>query len=118
MNAIMKLCAPSKLYFFAAIILLFLSFVIDIQNKDTDKVCLGKLKCKNKPLYYFLNVIFILVWSWFLNILCTRGWNKLSWFLVLFPFIILVILFIIISYMVVRMAKSMNSANASLDIKI
>ena len=48
MNAVMKLCAPSKLYFFVAIILLFLSFVIDIQNKDTDKVCLGKLKCKNK----------------------------------------------------------------------
>ena len=113
MNAVMKLCAPSKIYFFMAIILLFLSFVNDMKNKDKDKVCLGKLKCKNKPLYYFLNVLFILVWTWVLNKLCTAGWVKLSWFLLLFPFIMLVILFFMISFFVVRMTKSLNNANAS-----
>jgi hypothetical protein len=106
MNSIMKLCAPSKIYFFMAIILFFLSVVNDMQNKD--KVCLGKLKCDNKPLYYILNVLFILAWTWVLNKLCSAGWTKLSWFLLLFPFIMLIILFIMISFFVVRMTKSMS----------
>ena len=118
MNAVMKLCAPSKIYFFMAIILLFLSFVNDLQNKDKDKVCLGKLKCKNKLLYYLLNVLFILFWTWILNKLCISGWVKLSWFLLVFPFFILVVLFFMVSFLVIRMAKSMNNANASLNINI
>ena len=109
----MKLCAPSKIYFFMAFILLFLSFVTDMKTKDKNKVCLGKLHCENKPLYYFMNVLFILVWTWVLNKLCNAGWNKLSWFLLLFPFFMLVILFIMISFFVVRMAKSMNTPNVS-----
>jgi hypothetical protein len=113
MNAIMKLCTPSKIYFFLATILLFISFVIDIQNKDKNKVCLGKLKCKNKPLYYLTNVLFIVFWSWVLNKLCSYGWVKLSWFLLLTPFFVLIVLFFIISYMVVRMAKSININHAN-----
>jgi hypothetical protein len=118
MNAIMRLCAPSKIYFFMAIILLFLSFVNDMQNKDKKKVCLGKLNCENKPLYYFLNVLFILIWTWILNKLCTTGWVKLSWFLLLFPFFMLLILIIMISFFVVRMAKTMNNSNTSMSINI
>jgi hypothetical protein len=109
MNAIMNLCTPSKIYLFISIILLFLSFVIDMRNKDKNKVCLGKLQCTNKPLYYFLNVLFILFWSWILNKLCITGWIKLSWFLLLFPFIMLLILFVMISFFVVRIAKSLNN---------
>ena len=116
MNAVMNLCSPSKIYFFVAIILLFLSFVSDARNKDKDKVCLGKLKCKNKPMYYLLNVLFILFWTWVLNKLCTMGWVKLSWFLLIFPFLMLVILFFMVSFLVIRMAKSMNNANASVKI--
>ena len=112
MNSVMKLCTPSKIYFFMAIILLFLSFFNDMRSKDKDKVCLGKLKCKSKPLYYFMNVLFIVLWTWVLNKLCSYGWVKLSWFLLVAPFFILLILFIMISYMVVRMAKNMNNANA------
>jgi hypothetical protein len=116
MNAVMNLCAPSKIYFFVAIILLFLSFVSDARNKDNDKVCLGKLKCKNKPMYYLLNVLFILFWTWVLNKLCNMGWVKLSWFLLIFPFLMLVILFFMVSFLVIRMAKSMNYANVSVKI--
>lgn len=115
MNSVMKLCTPSKIYFFVAVILLFLSFVIDMRNKDKDKVCLGKLKCKSKPLYYLLNVLFIVFWSWILNKLCSYGWVKLSWFLLLTPFFVLVVLFFMISYMVVRMAKNLNHAGASVS---
>ena len=113
MDSVMKLCTPSKIYFFAAIILLFLSFVNDMRNKDKDKVCLGKLKCKNKPLYYLMNVLFIIFWTWVLNKLCSHGWVKLSWFLLLTPFFVLILLFFMISYMVVRMAKNMKQATAS-----
>ena len=35
-----------------------------------------------------LKVLFITVWTWFLNFLCTTGHTTISWFLVLLPFII------------------------------
>jgi len=118
MNAIMKVCTPSKIYFIIAVILLFLSVINDMQNKDKSKVCLGTLKCTNKPLYYFMNVIFILFWTWVLNKLCTTGWVKLSWFLLLFPFFLLIALFIMISFFVANMAKSLNNVNSSVVISV
>ena len=112
MNSIMRLCMPSKIYFFMAVILFILSVVNDMQNKDKNKVCLGKLQCDNKPLYYFLNVFFILLWTWFLNKLCNMGWVKLSWFLLLFPFFVLLVVLIMISFFVVNMAKTLNNKDA------
>jgi hypothetical protein len=92
----MKLCTPSKIYFFLAIILLFLSFVNDMQNKDKDKVCLGKLKCKNKPLYYFMNILFIVFWTWILNVICKSGHEPISWLLVLLPYVLMFVLIALI----------------------
>jgi hypothetical protein len=42
-----------------------------------------------------IKVLFIALWTWLLNMLCEKGWEALSWFLVLLPFV-LFILFIII----------------------
>ena len=34
-------------------------------------------------------VFFALLWTWFLNFLCTKGYKNVSWFLVLLPFILI-----------------------------
>jgi len=39
--------------------------------------------------------IFVLVWTWFLNFLCSKGYGGISWFLVLLPFIFMIVIFII-----------------------
>lgn len=32
--------------------------------------------------------IFVLLWTWFLNFLCSTGYKKISWVLVVLPFIV------------------------------
>jgi hypothetical protein len=35
-----------------------------------------------------VNLFFVLLWTWFLNYLCSKGYTSVSWFLVLLPLII------------------------------
>jgi hypothetical protein len=107
MNFINNFCTPAKLYFIISLILLAISLYYDITRNDKDKICLGKLSCKleNKPVFYLLNVLFILLWAFVLNLLCRFGWSRLSWFLFLFPYIILGILFLTVAGLVLFIAK-------------
>ena len=107
-NIISNLCSPAKLYFYLIFILLIISAYYDLSRNDKDKICLGKIDCKvkNKPAMYVMNVLFILIWTFILNLLCSFGWTKLSWFLFLFPYIILGIFFLAITGIVIFIAKS------------
>ena len=107
MQLFYNLCTPSKIYLVVGIILLSISLYYDITKNDTDKICLGNLSCKiqSKPVFYVLNIFFILLWAFILNILCRYGWSKLSWFLFLFPYIILGIAFLTIAGLVIFIAK-------------
>ena len=101
---------PSKLYIIIAIILLIISSYYDIKSNDTEKLCLGNVKCtiKNKPAYYILNVVFILIWGWLLNLLCRHGWVKTSWFIFIFPYFLMLVAFIVVARMVVGIAKAQH----------
>ena len=103
-----NLCLPSKLYMIIGIIFLIVSYYHDMKTNDSEKICLGSLKCaiKNTPAYYGLNVIFILFWAWFLNLLCRYGWGKTAWFIFLFPYVLMIIALIVITKMVIGIAKT------------
>jgi hypothetical protein len=49
-------------------------------------------------------VLFVAVWTWFLNFLCTQGYTTISWILVLLPFIMF-ILMILLAYEVFKRVK-------------
>jgi hypothetical protein len=103
-----NLCTPAKLYFIISLILLAVSSYYDLTRNEKDKICLGKINCKveSKPVFYILNILFILLWAFILNMLCRFGWSKLSWFLFLFPYIILAIAFFTIAGLVIFVARS------------
>lgn len=105
-----NLCMPSKLYMIIGIILLAISYYYDIKTNDEEKICLGNVKCaiKNKPAYYAFNVLFILIWALLLNMLCSYGWIKTAWVIFIFPYVLMLIAFIIIARMVVGIAKTQN----------
>ena len=105
-----NLCMPSKLYMIIGIILLAISYYYDIKTNDEEKICLGNVKCaiKNKPAYYAFNVLFILIWALLLNMLCRYGWIKTAWVIFIFPYVLMLIAFIIIARMVVVIAKTQN----------
>jgi len=70
----MQLCTPALIYFILAI----MSILLLIVNKTT-------------VLIVFTNMVVILLWTWFLNFVCNKGFTSISWILVLSPYIITLI---------------------------
>jgi hypothetical protein len=69
-----KICTPAKLYFVLAV----LSIIIGMVNGIHVMAILGKL-------------LFAVVFTYFLSWLCKIGLKPLSWFLVLLPFIVILL---------------------------
>jgi len=92
-----NLCTPAHIYFVVSVILLLLGYfgmneitrIIKL-NQDDNKLLqtLNFTYQKDARVTYTFQIVFILVWTWILNFLCTKGYKNLSWFLVLFPWLL------------------------------
>lgn len=71
------LCRPAYVY----LILSLIAFILLIAMQSTGSAIMG----------YVLQVM---IWVFVLNLICTSGYENVSWFLVLFPFIIMVLMMI------------------------
>jgi len=87
-----KLCAPAKFYLVVSV---FAYLIMYFQNMRNDQIfCLGELGCYSENSIYILlfKAVYIIFWTWFLNIICRGGGTLFSWLLVLLPFILFFIL--------------------------
>jgi hypothetical protein len=87
-----NLCTPSYVYFVISIVALV---ILAIQNaENVDVYCLGSFSCSvtNTSLIFLLKFIYILFWTWVLNLICRAGAPGIAWFLVLLPFLIIAII--------------------------
>lgn len=93
---IKHLCTPSYVYLVLSIVFLLVSVMQNYGNSTT--YCLGSHSCDvaNTPLVFIVKSIYILFWTWVLNLMCNAGATNIAWFLVLLPFIVM---FIMISMM-------------------
>jgi hypothetical protein len=91
------ICVPAMLYLILSIIAL-----ISMAFQSCGALCL---------LFKFL---FIAIWTWFLNFLCTQGYTTISWILVLLPFIMF-ILMILLAVEVIKRAKNSGEEFVSLS---
>jgi hypothetical protein len=80
-----KLCSPALFY----LILSIISFVA---------AAIHKVKMSSM----IVKAIFILLWTWFLNWLCTNGHKDIAWFLVILPFVIMLGMFVIAMEIITR----------------
>ena len=74
---------------------LFLFFVIAIQNRKNDKkYCVGDYECDVSSTFivFVIKIVYVLFWTWVLHLICRAGYTKLSWFIVLLPFILMFVL--------------------------
>lgn len=86
------LCTPAVVYFALSIITLI---VIATQNVGyTNIYCLGSYTCdvSNTGLIFLVKFVYIIFWTWILNLICRAGAPTLSWILVLLPYILLFVL--------------------------
>jgi hypothetical protein len=95
-----ELCTPAALYFIISIIGLIIILFQNLHN--TNSYNIGNFSCKvpNTFLVFFIKFIYIIFWTYILNLICRDGHNTISWLLVLFPWILL---FVIIGLLMLNM---------------
>ena len=75
-----SLCLPSKVY----LVLGFIGVLVSIFIPD-----LGGFSV----FMQLIHIVYIIFWTWILNLICKAGYKMISWILVLAPFIIVFLLF-------------------------
>ena len=87
-----QLCTPSYVYFILSVIVLVIAAIQNMGNSG--KYSLGMFSC-NVPsciAIFIVKIIYILFWTWILNLICRDGHTGIAWFLFFLPFILLFIL--------------------------
>ncbi len=88
-----NMCTPATLYFLISLIGLIILGLSNLDNND--KLCVGEYNCYvgNNTTVFIVNAIYILFWTFVLDLMCKGGYSSLSWFVFLLPFIILFVVF-------------------------
>ena len=94
-----NLCTPSTIYFVISLLGLILLGVSNLGNED--RLCVGGYNCnvQSNTVLFVLNAVYILFWTFILDLMCKNGYSSLSWFILLLPFIIY---FIILAMLFVK----------------
>ena len=89
---IKELCTPAYIYFVISIIALALILLQNLGNQQSYDV--GSFSCRvpSTALVFIIKLIYILFWTWILNLICKDGHTTVSWLLVLLPFILLFVM--------------------------
>jgi hypothetical protein len=87
-----NLCPPAMFYL---VISLFAIILMSIQNYGgRDVYCLGYYSCDVSSIYliFLLKIVYIIFWTWILNLICGANASWISWGIVLLPFILFFVL--------------------------
>jgi hypothetical protein len=89
---IKKLCTPAYVYLVISTISIVLMIIQNAGNTNT--YCLGNYACvvENTAWVFAGKAFYVILWTYVLNLICSYGYRNISWFLVLFPFILFFIL--------------------------
>jgi hypothetical protein len=99
-KSLKDLCTPSLVYFIISIISLTAVLLQNLGNTNSYHV--GSFSCRvpSTALIFIVKLVYILFWSWVLNLICKDGHTGISWLLVLFPFILL---FVMMGLLIINM---------------
>jgi hypothetical protein len=87
-----NLCPPALFYL---VISLAALVIMAFMNYGNERVyCIGYYSCDVSSVYliFILKLIYIIFWTWVLNLICDAGASVISWLLVLLPIILFFVL--------------------------
>ena len=90
-NAFKKTCSPAQLYFVLGLIAILVSLKVNVNVNSI-----------------IINSCLLLLWTYLLNVFCNWGWSGLSWFLVLFPYIILLLAIFLLPLVLTKQIKKVE----------
>jgi len=70
------LCTPAFIYFLIGVVGLAASLLMGMISIPLS----------------LIEMIFIVIWTWFLNFLCSKNYTGISWFLVIIPYLFMLFL--------------------------
>ena len=91
-RSLKELCTPALLYFVISIVCLILVLFQNLGNSNSYNI--GNFSCRvpNTALVFIIKFIYILFWTWVLNLICKDGHTTISWLLILLPWILLFVI--------------------------
>lgn len=92
LRSLKDLCKPASLYFIISMIALVMIMFQNLGNRNSYHV--GNFSCRvpNTFLVFIFEFIYIIFWTYVLNLICKDGHVGISWLLVLLPFILLFVM--------------------------
>ena len=87
-----ELCTPAIVYFIISIMALFMVLLQNVGNHNSYNV--GSFSCRvpNTTVVFIVKLLYVLFWTYVLNLICKDGHTNLSWLLVLLPWILLFVM--------------------------
>jgi hypothetical protein len=95
-KSLKDLCTPAAIYFVLSIIGLIIASLQNMNNRHTYCLGMATTRVSSTVLVLVLKLIYVLFWTWILNLICRDGHKGIAWFLVFFPFILLFLLMLIL----------------------
>ncbi len=91
-KSIKELCTPALLYFVISLIALGIVLVQNLGNTNSYHV--GSFSCRvpNTAAVFIVKIIYVLFWTYILNLICKDGHAGLSWLLILLPWLLLFVM--------------------------
>ena len=92
-NMFKNLCQPALIYLIISVVSLLLIGSQNISN-GSGYYCVGNYECSTSSKFtiFMFKILYILFWTFVLNCICKAGYKGVSWFLVLFPIILMFVL--------------------------
>ena len=87
-----KLCTPSYVYLVISSVAFIVMLYQNIGNVNT--YCLGDYSCSvsSTAMIFIIKAVYILFWTWMLNLMCKANATNIAWLVLLLPVIIMFIL--------------------------
>ena len=102
-NVFKQLCTPAQIYFSISFLSILSMMVQNISNQN--EYCCGTMKANtpiNNVIYFVFKIVYVLIWTYLLNLLCKKGYKTMSWVILLLP---LIGMFIIIGLVLVSLQR-------------
>jgi hypothetical protein len=91
-KSLKELCNPALFYFVMSIVGLIMVAFQNMGNNHELMIGSTMLNVENSPVIFIVKLLYILFWTWILNLMCKDGHSGISWLLVFLPFILIILM--------------------------
>ena len=106
---VINLCPPALFYITISTIAIIIMLIQNFGGKNV--YCLGEYTCDVPGLkvIFLIKIIYVIFWTWLLNVICSLGHTEISWFLVFLPFILMYIFILYIFFININIRNMFNT---------